>query len=270
MAATPPDQRPAHDDDPAAAVARRIPLLTRPLVLSLVGIVVVVIGGLVWMAFGSAPDIVTGPSVLGPRGDIRLLRAPVDGTVEDLTVGGGARLARGDVVLHLRRPDGSLTLVRSASAGWLVDLRVGSGVSVSAGDTVAIVTDSLRAGQALAFLPAGTGQAARPGMKAFVSPDDIPASQYGKIEAEVVEVSATAVSANRVTSLVRGNTSLARYLMRGGPVVEVQLQLATDPSTPSGLRWSVGSGPDRRISAGSLATSSVVLADESLAQALAP
>lgn len=245
-------------------------MLTRPLVLALVGMVVVIVGGLVWAAFGSAPDIVSGPSVLGPSGDIRLIRAPVAGTVEDLTVGGGERIARGDVVLHLRRPDGSLRLVRSATSGDIADLRVTSGARVVAGDTLAIITDSMLARRALAFLPAGTGQAARRGMKAFVSPEDIPESQYGKIEAVVVKVSETAVSLERVTSLVRGNTSLARYLMRDGPVIEVQLRLTTDRTTPSGLRWSVGSGPERGVSAGSLATSSVVLADESLVQALTP
>lgn len=268
--ATPPDPEPPAHDDPAVTVRRRIRLLTRPAVLALIGVVVVIAGGIVWAVLGAAPDTVAGRAVLGPRGDIHLIRAPVSGTVEDLIASGGQRMQQGSEIVHLRTPDGSLVVVRSPRGGDLVDVRVASGAAVRAGDTIALIIDSIRARLAIAFVPIGPVQGVRRGMKTFVAPDDVPASQYGMIEGVVSGVSLTPVTSQRVTAVLRGNTALAEYFTSKGPVFEVRIRLLRDRATPSGLRWSVGSGPPTPVVAGALADATIVLADQSIAGALLP
>ena len=268
--ATPSDPEMPRRGDPAAGVSRRIRLLTRPAVLALIGVVVVITGGIIWAVLGAAPDTVAGRAVLGPRADIVVIRAPVAGTVEDLIASSGDRLRPGSEILNIRTADGGIVMVPSPRGGDLVDVRLASGTRVAAGDTIGLLASSLAARVAIAFIPIGRVQGVKRGMKAFVAPDDVPPSQYGMIEGVVSGVSVTPVTLQRVTAVLRGNTELSQYFTSRGPVFEVRVTLATDRSTPSGLKWSVGSGPPTPVAAGSLADARVVLAEQSIARALLP
>jgi HlyD family secretion protein len=83
-------------------------------------------------------------------------------------------------------------------------------------------------------------------------------------------MSPTPVSADRISYIVGGNTSLVDYFLASGPVLEVTVELEQDPSTPSGYSWSIGQGPDVEIDAGSLSEVTVLLRDSPVLGWFAP
>ena len=116
-----------------------------------------------------------------------------------------------------------------------------------------------------AFIAATDAESVRVGMEALVSPADAPRrAQYGVIQGTVSALSPTPVSAERVSFIVGGNASLVDYFLAGGPVIEVTIELTTDPSTPSGYAWSIGQGPDVQISSGTLSEVAMTVRDESV------
>ena len=101
--------------------------------------------------------------------------------------------------------------------------------------------------------------------------------QYGAIPSNVTWVSSKTVTAEEVASIV-GNSELADALIQNPvpyaipdngraenlPVVQVALELETDPNTPSGYKWTQGKGPDGKIPEGALGEARVTVGERSL------
>jgi HlyD family secretion protein len=47
--------------------------------------------------------------------------------------------------------------------------------------------------------------------------------------------------------------------MEQGPLIQVDVDLIRDPSTPTGYRWSSSHGPNLKISSGTLAAGDIVV-----------
>ncbi|MGB7479065.1 MAG: hypothetical protein WA924_01940 [Burkholderiaceae bacterium] len=114
--------------------------------------------------------------------------------------------------------------------------------------------------RAIMFVPNNEGRQVRAGMRAQVMPSTIRLQKDGFILGTVVKA---ARSPSRREALMRrlDNAVLADELMRSGASVEIEVELEADPSTPSGYRWSSGTGPDVGIDAGTLARASVVVGE---------
>ena len=101
--------------------------------------------------------------------------------------------------------------------------------------------------------------------------------QYGAIPSEVTWVSSKTVTAQEVASIV-GDSELADALIQNPvpyaipdngraqnlPVVQVALELATDPNNPSGYKWTQGKGPDGKIPEGAMGEARVTVEKRSL------
>ena len=101
--------------------------------------------------------------------------------------------------------------------------------------------------------------------------------QYGAIPSEVTWVSSKTVTAQEVASIV-GDSELADALIQNPvpyaipdngraqnlPVVQVALELATEPNNPSGYKWTQGKGPDGKIPEGALGEARVTVEKRSL------
>ena len=124
----------------------------------------------------------------------------------------------------------------------------------------------------------------RKGMTAEVSPHLLTnrrfggtREQYGAIPSTVTWVSSKTVTSQEVASIV-GDSELADALIQNPvpyaipdngraenlPVVQVALELTTDPSTPSGYKWTQGNGPDGKIPEGALGEARVTVGERSL------
>ncbi len=101
--------------------------------------------------------------------------------------------------------------------------------------------------------------------------------QYGAIPSQVTWVSSKTVTAQEVASIV-GDSELANALIQNPvpyaipdngraqnlPVVQVALELKTDPNTPSGYKWTQRKGPDGEIPEGAIGEARVTVEKRSL------
>lgn len=255
-------------EPPNRRIERRSHILTGPLVLALVGVVVIVAGGVVWAFLARAPERVDGQGIVMPRGDAVVVRAPQGGLVYDTVGAPGDVVRAGQPLLRVQRPDGTDLVVRTPAGGTVVEVRALPGSKVATGDLLAILNTDRRAQTALGYMPAGPGESIAVGMPALVSPGNLPMAQYGAIEGTVTSVAPTPASTATVRARFLGNDALVGYFTSQGPVLEIRVRLRPDASTPSGFKWTVGSGPDERVSAGTLATVSVITNDRSVASTL--
>jgi HlyD family secretion protein len=101
----------------------------------------------------------------------------------------------------------------------------------------------------LTYFSVKDGKKIRPGMSAQITPDNVERNRFGGIVGKVVSVSPLPITREGATRTV-GNRDLVEGLMGPGAWVEVTAHLQGDSSTPSGYRWSSGSGPELNVSTG--------------------
>jgi len=227
--------------------------------LALIGLAGVLVTAAAWGIFGRIPVEANGQGILLGSQAVRRLLAPTDGVVSEALRGGDA-VQQGDAVVRLRDANGQEVNVPSDHAGVVLETYVYTGMAVAAGSPVANVEPQADDLQAVVFVPLDEGKRIEVGMRAHVSPVTVSAHEYGVLVGQVRYVSPFPVSSLRLTTLLE-NPDLVQYLTRGGPVHEVGVQLARDSSAASGYQWSSRGGPPTRLSAGTLASAAIVLAE---------
>jgi multidrug efflux pump subunit AcrA (membrane-fusion protein) len=247
--------------DPSREVAGRLPITDRPSWLVLLGLVLLVLAGITWAAFGRAPDAITGPGMVIPEAGFVEVGTELQGTVVGVNVSPGDAVAAGAVVAFIRTDAGDPVMVTSPVAGTVATVLVRAGGVTNRGTALLTVEPSDSEVVVVAFVPAGPGKRIAAGMPARISLASAPRSQFGTLVGRVEAVSPVPVSPERVTLIVGGNLSLADYFLTGGPILEVTVSLEPDPFTPSGYRWTTGVGPPAAVSLGTLAEVAVIVSD---------
>ncbi len=250
-----------HSPDPVAAVSERSPVTSRALVLALVGIALLLLGALTWAAFGQAPETVVGPGVILPAGGYAEIGTRLEGVVDRVAVSPGDQVKNGDVVVTIRTASGTSEPVMSWVDGQVIDVSARPGRLTAVGEPMVIVEPADSGKIVTAFLPAEEAETIRPGMEALVSPVSAPSSQYGQVVGRVATVAPAPATRGRLLALLAENSSVADYFLANGPVQEVRITM-NEAETPSGLEWTIGTGPDEPVAASTLASVSVVTADK--------
>ena len=248
--------------DPAAVVDQRTSPVGRPLLVALVGLSLVVVAIVVWALFGRVPQTVAGPGYVVPAQGFTEVGTTMAGLVETVNVQPGQRVSQGEELVRVIIADGDLESIVSPLDAIVSEVEALPGRITEAGDPMLYLQPVDAPLLVKAFIPATEAFAIGVGAPAAVSPAEAPrAAQYGVIRGSVTAMSPTPVSADRISYIVGGNTSLVNYFLASGPVLEVTVELEQDPSTPSGYSWSIGQGPDVEIDAGSLSEVTVLLRD---------
>ena len=169
-----------------------------------------------------------------------------------------------DLEIELRERQarlGEAARVVSPHAGRVLELLVDRGDVVSPGTAILnleVVSENL---VAVLFVPATAGKRVQPGMAVRISPSTVKREEFGSILGRVTWA-AEYPSTSRGMIRLLGNEALAQKLMQEGPPIQVNVALARDPSTPSGFRWSSSTGPNLKISSGTLASGDVIVRQE--------
>jgi HlyD family secretion protein len=121
-----------------------------------------------------------------------------------------------------------------------------------------VITEDL---VAVLFVPASAGKRVRAGMPVRVSPSTVKREEYGSMLGTVTAAAAFPATQRGMTKLL-GNDALVTKLMEAGPLIQVDVALQQDPSTPTGYRWSSSRGPTLEISSGTLATGDVIVKED--------
>lgn len=247
--------------DPAEDVAARTPVMTRPLVIALIAVVAVAVAGVVWAVFGRAPDTVQGRGIILPVGGYGTVASPGAGVVESVAVSPGAQVTAGRVIAGVRTGGGTVTPVATPVTGRVVDVLVVPGSRVDRRQAIALVSPEARRADVHALLPLAESAAVQPGMRALVAPEGIRSADYGAIEGVVTAISPSATGTVRLRTISGQNPWVMRHLVGNGPVAEATIELQGDRRTASGVRWTIGSGPDAQLQSGQLASVSVTISD---------
>lgn len=172
------------------------------------------------------------------------------------------RSARRDQELALRELQASLqenANIIAPVSGRVLELTANRGDVVSSGSSV-ILSMEVSSEELLAviFVAAGSGKQVQPGMPARIVPSTVRREEHGFMEGTVTRVAGFPSTSQGMLRLL-GNQELVNRLMLEGPPIQVDVRLATDPTTPTGFRWSSSRGPDLEITSGTLASSSIIL-----------
>ena len=225
--------------------------------VALGGLGLLIVTAAVWAAVARVPTTVKGPGYLLHQGGIHSAAAPTAGVVVDILHQVGDTVVAGEVLGHVRAADGQLVAARSPSSGKVIEVSVGLGDYLDAGRPLALVDPAAQPEVVYAYLPQSDAKEARVGDRVQISTSTAPPSQYGFLLGRVAAISQYPATQERLTSIVRLKTVLAR-INALGPVFELIVQLDRDPRTPSKLDWSIGQGPPYRLSIGTPASISVV------------
>jgi HlyD family secretion protein len=148
--------------------------------------------------------------------------------------------------------------VVSQHSGRVLEVLAERGDVVNPGDPVLsleVISEELLA---VLFVPATSGKKVEPGMEAQVAPSTVKREEFGALRGKVTWVAEFPVTQRGMVRLL-GNEALVVKLLEQGPLIQVNVALTRDPTTPTGYRWSSSRGPNLRITSGTLATGSVVV-----------
>ena len=255
-----------HDDpstdvapSPVAVLDRRLQVTTTNTWMVFVGVIVLLGVALVWAVLGTAPTEVRGQSMLLPPHGLYEVGVETEGFVTELLVQTGDHVEEGQALARLRQRDGQVADIEAPVTGDVATILVKPGTYSAVGTPVFTLVEDGDELIAVVYVPAQEGKVVRNGMRVFVSPSTAPAAQYGSILGIVGSVSTLPASPARIRLNLGDNDDLVDFLTGGDPVLEIAVALELDPSTPSGYRWSSGSGPPFTISTATLGTATIVI-----------
>jgi HlyD family secretion protein len=142
-------------------------------------------------------------------------------------------------------------------AGQVLEMKVSPGSLVQLGTPILSLHPDIEKLEAMIYVPAEKAKEIRPGMEAEISPTTVRREEFGFIRGKVsfvFDYPATEAALMRVFE----NAPLVRSLSSGGPVTEVRVEMETDPSTPTGYRWSSSHGAPIKLSGGTIFLGEIV------------
>jgi HlyD family secretion protein len=148
--------------------------------------------------------------------------------------------------------------LRAEVSGRVSEIKLAVGMRALAGQSVLSLAQGQGGLEAVMFLPVETGKSVAPGQTVALHPANIKKEEFGGIVGTVVSASQYPVSPERIRAIVQ-NESLVQRFSAESPQYITRIELETDPSTISGLRWSSGKGPPSVVTAGSLATAEITV-----------
>ncbi|KQM70235.1 NHLP bacteriocin system secretion protein [Xylophilus sp. Leaf220] len=112
----------------------------------------------------------------------------------------------------------------------------------------------------LIYLPPGAGKQVRVGMSVQVIPSTVRVQRDGYIFGEVTNVSTIPATRESMMRVLK-NSALVEQLTRSGAPQEITVRLMPDAATPTGMRWSSGTGPAQPVGNGTTAEAKIVTSE---------
>jgi multidrug efflux pump subunit AcrA (membrane-fusion protein) len=232
--------------------------------LALISLGILLIAALIWGFFGSIPTTVDGQGILLRTEGVYNIPAVAAGQVTAIYVRVGDAVAEGQTVARISQVGaGSATGARivSPQAGRVMEIRTTEGSVVNAGTPIisieALDRESKKL-EAIIYLSSADGKKAKVNMPVEVTPSTVKRQDYGFIPGRIVSVSEFPVTKQGMARIL-GSEELADQFSNasGGALIEIRAQLAEDPNSVSGYRWS-SKGPNITIENGTPFTVKVI------------
>jgi HlyD family secretion protein len=145
--------------------------------------------------------------------------------------------------------------------GTVLEVSVLPGSFVNAGIPVISIETLEKTVEALLFIPPNMADEIDKGMKVEIIPATVHVEEYGFIKGKVRFVSQFPVTSSGMMTLL-DNPKLVEMLSAYGAPYRVDVELIKDPSTFSGYTWSSSSGPQHKLSTGTICTGNVIAREQ--------
>ena len=228
--------------------------------LALAAALAVIAAGLAWGFLGNVPREVSGAGIITGAPHAFSVAATEPGVLVSDPLAAGTRVEAGQVIARVRGADRSVELVRAPISGRTACDCTVRGEPVAPGQKLELV---LPGGPPVAylFLDEAQGERVSVGMPVKLAPGGTTPQEDGLLEGRVTRVVSYPVDSDRV-ELITGQPHLTGQFLGGEARIEVDVRLARDAQTASGLRWTNGRGPARPLRAGTVIEGSVEIASE--------
>jgi HlyD family secretion protein len=150
------------------------------------------------------------------------------------------------------------TRVLSPVAGHVTEVKASAGSVVAPGKAILSIETAGEGLELVLYVPPDEGKKVLPGMEVRIEPATIKKEEFGTLVGRVINVSDFPVSAEGMTALLQNAQLVSRFFARGAPYA-ARVSLITDPTTPSGYKWSAGAGPPVALSSGTTAIGEVTV-----------
>lgn len=156
------------------------------------------------------------------------------------------------------------SVVVSPYGGDIVEFKVNEGEVVEKGAALFSLLPADggkrdQAVQAVVYVPPGEGKKVKAGMAVQVAPSTIKREEYGFILGTVKAVAEIPSTAEGMMRTLKNQQLVQALSGGGGAPFEVVVELARDPATPTGYRWSSSRGPEGEINTGTLADAEITV-----------
>ncbi|MGM0499886.1 MAG: NHLP bacteriocin system secretion protein [Bacillota bacterium] len=241
-----------------------------------------------WSILGNIPSRIGGKGVLMAGGGIKDISHNFEGLITDISVREGDLVEAGDVVARIDQSElidkikeSKVELeqsniqdqkkllaetkklqneyeyrsqVKTYFSGRVLEIEFNRGNYLYKHETLLSLEEHKSAERELEgfiYVSAFESKKIKKGMDVKISPTFLKKEEYGFILAKVIKVSDFPVSKSRINKNF-GSTGVSEMFENMQGIVEIQVELRTNNDNFSGLEWTSGSGPDLKISSGSL------------------
>jgi len=146
---------------------------------------------------------------------------------------------------------GRNTEVLSPIEGRVIEVKVSTGSVLSVGTPVIGIRTEGTMLEALVYIPPDRGKSVKPGMEVRLEPSTVKREEFGALVGTVLSISEFPITPQGMLAELRNDSLVTRFSREGAPYAAV-VQLEPDEHTPTGYRWAVGSGPQMRLTSGTL------------------
>lgn len=148
--------------------------------------------------------------------------------------------------------------LRAKVSGHVSEVKVPVGMRAMPEQAILTLARGQGGLEAMVFLPSDVGKSVEIGQSVALQPANIKKEEFGGIIGNVASVSQYPVSSEQIRAKVQ-NESLVEWFSAQGPQYIARIDLETDATTVSGLRWTSGNGPPTTVTAGSLANAEITV-----------
>jgi HlyD family secretion protein len=149
------------------------------------------------------------------------------------------------------------SVVRAPVDGTITEISIFKGAQITSGTTIASFSRTGEGLEVLAYFPVTQGKSIQAGMPSLVSPTYIEQEIYGSLVADVSSISDYVVDNSEIKARL-GDSQLGQMVTSQGAVLQAKMHIQPDANGQSGLKWTSGNGAPIPVKAGAICSVSVV------------
>jgi HlyD family secretion protein len=150
------------------------------------------------------------------------------------------------------------TQVISPIEGRVVEVKISPGSVLAVGTAVLEIESEGNKLEGVVYIPPEQGKRIKPGMQVQIEPSTVKREEFGMLLGTIETVSDFPMTPQGMAAVLHNETLVTKFSHDGAPYA-AKVVLEQDPSTTTGYRWAVGTGPNQHLTSGTLARAEITI-----------